>query len=114
MNVETIRDYCLAKPNTTEGMPFGVGVLVFKVNNKMYCLMALDEQPTTINVKCDPDKAIELREEHSAIIPGYHMNKKYWNTMMIDGSLSTKLIKECIDLSYDLVVKKSTPKAAKK
>ncbi|MEY4877338.1 MAG: hypothetical protein RL708_2488 [Bacteroidota bacterium] len=114
MNVETIRDYCLAKPNTIEGMPFGATVLVFKVNNKMYCLMALDEQPTTINVKCDPDKAIELREEYLAIIPGYHMNKKYWNTMMIDGSLSTKLIKECIDMSYDLVNKKSTPKATKK
>ncbi|MEN9523077.1 MAG: hypothetical protein RL065_1454 [Bacteroidota bacterium] len=107
MNVETIRDYCLAKPNATEGMPFGPTVLVFKVNNKMFCLMSLDEQPTTINVKCEPELAIELREQNSSIIPGYHMNKKYWNTLIIDETLSSKLIKNCIDMSYELVNKKT-------
>jgi predicted DNA-binding protein (MmcQ/YjbR family) len=110
VNVESIRDYCLNKTNATEGMPFGPTVLVFKVNNKMFCLMSLDEHPTTINVKCDPEIAIELREQHSSIIPGYHMNKKYWNTLIIDETLSSKLIKNCIDMSYDLVNKKSSTK----
>jgi predicted DNA-binding protein (MmcQ/YjbR family) len=76
----------------------------------MFCLLSLDEHPTTINVKCDPEIAIELREQHSSIILGYHMNKKYWNTLIIDETLSSKIIKNCIDMSYDLVSKKSSKK----
>ncbi len=103
MNVDFIREYALQKINVTEGFPFGETVLVFKVNNKIFLLMALDESPTTINLKCNPDKAIELREEFSSIIPGYHMNKKHWNTVILDGNLPAKMIKEMIDWSYELV-----------
>ena len=113
LNVESIRDYCLQKQNTTEEMPFGPSVVVFKVNNKMFCLMSLDEQPTTINVKCEPEKAIELREQYLSVLPGYHMNKQHWNTVIVDGLISPKIIKEFIDDSYNLVNKKLTPKKKK-
>lgn len=106
MNIETIRDYCLSKPDVEETLPFGPDTLVYKVNNKIFLLMGLDEEQLRFNVKCDPDKAIELREEFSCVLPGYHMNKKHWNTIVVDGSFSTKQLKEWIDLSYDLVSKK--------
>ena len=105
-NAETIREHCIAKSDTTEGFPFGEDTLVFKVKNKMFCLMALDSQPLSINVKCEPDIAEELRAEFDAVQPGYHMNKKYWNTVIIDGTIQDNKIKEFIDWSYELVNKK--------
>lgn len=112
MNVEAIRDYCLSKKSVTEDFPFGETTLVFRVMNKIFLLVSLDASPLQFNAKCNPDKAIELREEYDAIKPGYHMNKKHWNTVIIDGSISTKLIKEMIDDSYDLIVQ-SLPKKEK-
>ncbi len=106
MNIEEIREYALAKPDTEEGMPFGNDTLVFKVNGKIFLLMGLDEQPLQFNVKCDPDRAIELREQHASIIPGYHMNKKHWNSVIVDGSLTNKQLKEQIDHSYSLIAPK--------
>ena len=103
MNIETLREYCLSKPGAEETLPFGPDTLVFKVNGKMFLLTSLDEEPLQFNVKCDPDKAIELREEYSCVLPGYHMNKKHWNTIVVDGSVSTKQLKEWIDDSYTLV-----------
>jgi len=105
MTVEDIRDYCLDKPGVTEGLPFGPEVLVFKVKDKVFCLLRLDQHPTSFNVKCDPDRAIELREQYPAVQPGYHMNKKHWNTVTVDGSLSANLLKDFIDHSYALVAK---------
>ncbi len=104
MNAEELREYCLHKTGTEESFPFGPDTLVFKVNGKVYLLVSLDEHPLRFNVKCNPDKAIELREEfpHS-VLPGYHMNKKHWNTIVVDGTLSNHLLKECIDDSYTLV-----------
>ncbi|MES2006007.1 MAG: MmcQ/YjbR family DNA-binding protein [Bacteroidota bacterium] len=104
MNIEQLQDYCLRKPDTEETLPFGPDTLVFKVNKKVFLLTGLDRRPLQFNVKCDPDRAIELREEYPEhVLPGYHMNKKHWNTVIVDGSLSSKLIKELIDHSYELV-----------
>jgi predicted DNA-binding protein (MmcQ/YjbR family) len=103
MDIETLREYCLTKEGSTESFPFGETNLVFKVNGKMFLLASLDTQPLRFNVKCDPEKAIELREQYDCIIPGYHMNKKYWNTIIIDGTLKHEQIKEFIDDSYELV-----------
>lgn len=103
MNAEEIRAYCMKKPETTEGFPFDETTLVFKVKNKMFALMSLEE-PLSINLKCDPEVAIELREHYPAVLPGYHMNKQKWNTIMIDGTVSYELIKKWIDDSYWLVV----------
>lgn len=108
MNAESIREYALSKAEVTEGFPFGEGVLVFKIKGKIFLLLSLDESPLTFNVKCDPDHAIELREQHpDHVLPGYHMNKKHWNTVVVDGVLNGKVIKEMIDESYDLVCKKA-------
>ncbi len=109
MNIEEIRKYCLNKKGTTEEFPFDDTTLVFKVAGKMYVLSNLDGD-LYINLKCDPEKAIELREEHEAIKPGWHMNKKHWNTVEMDGSLKPDFIKSLIDHSYDLVVSKLTRK----
>jgi len=103
MNIESLREYCLSKPRTEEAMPFGPDTLVYKVNGKMYLVIALDEDQLSFNVKCDPDKAIELREEFACVLPGYHMNKNHWNTIVVDGSVSNKKLKEWIDHSYSLV-----------
>ena len=104
MNIETIREYILKKPGVTEGFPFGEDTLVFKVNEKIFLLAALDSSPLRFNVKCDPDKAIELRDEYpESVLPGYHMNKKHWSTVIVDGRLSAKQLKVMIDDSYDLV-----------
>lgn len=103
MNIEEIRDYCLAKKDVAEGFPFGEETLVFKVNDKIFLLAALTRSPLQFNVKCDPARAIQLREDHDAIIPGYHMNKKHWNTVICDNTLNKKLILEMIDHSYELV-----------
>ena len=107
MNIETLREYCLQKPFVTAGFPFGEDTLVFKVKEKIFLLAGLDSSPLQINVKCDPGKAIELREEFpESVLPGYHMNKKHWNTVIVDGRLSVKQLTEMIDHSYALVLKK--------
>jgi predicted DNA-binding protein (MmcQ/YjbR family) len=106
MNIETIREYILQKADITEGFPFGEDTLVFKVSDKIFFLTGLESSPLQFNVKCDPDKAIELREEYpESVLPGYHMNKKHWNSVIVDGRLSARQLKEMIDLSYDLVAK---------
>ncbi len=106
MNVETIREYVLQKENVTEGFPFDEETLVIKVKNKMFLLLSLDETPLRFNVKCQPDKAIELREQYpDTVLPGYHMSKKHWNTIVLNGQLSSKLILQMIDDSYTLVAK---------
>ncbi|MEN8241851.1 MAG: MmcQ/YjbR family DNA-binding protein [Chloroflexota bacterium] len=103
---QAITAYCLSKPGVTSGYPFGEGTLVFKVINKMFALISEDSEPLGLNLKCDPDDALALREQHKAINPGYHMNKKHWNTLTFDSSLPEKLVYELIDHSYDLVVSK--------
>ena len=106
MNIETLREYCLDKPGSEEGFPFGEDTLVFKVNGKIFLLAGLGNDPLQFNVKCNPDMALELREQYSCVQPGYHMNKKHWNTIMPDGSVSDNVLKEWIDESYNLVKKK--------
>lgn len=104
MNIESVREYALGKPSVTEGFPFGDSVIVYKVNGKMFLLLPLDTQPLQFNVKCNPDKAIELREEYpEAVLPGYHMNKKHWNTIIVNGDLSNRQLLQMIDDSYELV-----------
>jgi predicted DNA-binding protein (MmcQ/YjbR family) len=111
MTIEEYREYCLAKPGTTESFPFDEDVLVFKVMNKMFALTSLkkwEEGDHSINLKCDPKKATELRETYpDDVFPGYHMSKKHWNTVVIEyGTLSDDLIKHLINHSYELVVSK--------
>jgi predicted DNA-binding protein (MmcQ/YjbR family) len=113
MNVEVFREYCLAKRGATEGTPFGEDVLVFKVGGKMFALVALDEVPASANLKCDPDLALELRDQYEQIQPGYHMNKKHWNTVEIDSGIPDVELRKMIDHSYELVLK-SLPKAKRK
>lgn len=105
MNIEEFREYCISKPGVTEEFPFDENTLVFKVMGKMFALTDLVDA-FSINLKCDPERAIELREQFPAIQPGYHMNKVHWNTVVIDGSLSRELILDLIDHSYQLVVDK--------
>ena len=105
MDIEQLRDYCLTKPEAEECFPFGPETLVYKVNGKIFLLASIDKQPLQFNVKCDPEKAIDLREQYSSVLPGYHMNKKLWNTVIIDGTLSSDLLKEFVDNSYTLVIK---------
>lgn len=106
MNVEQLREYCLSKKAATESFPFDDKTLVFKVMNKIYALVGLERLPPSVNLKCDPERAVELREAYDGLIlPGYHMNKKLWNTVRLEG-LDDELIVELIDHSYDLVVAK--------
>jgi predicted DNA-binding protein (MmcQ/YjbR family) len=107
MNIEQFREFCLQLPAVTEETPFGPDTLVFKVKNKMFALCGIDNFDG-INLKCNPEKAIQLREEYPQIIPGYHMNKTHWNTVNVDG-LNKQFIEELILHSYDLV-KSSLPK----
>jgi len=109
MDLAEFREYCLSKPGATEGTPFGPDVLVFKVAGKIFALAALDEVPPTVNLKCDPELALDLRDRYEQVRPGYHMNKKHWNTVVIDGSIPQKLLREMIDDSYELIVQ-SLPK----
>ncbi|MGB0390290.1 MAG: MmcQ/YjbR family DNA-binding protein [Salibacteraceae bacterium] len=104
MNIEEFREYCLAKPATSESTPFDQNTLVFKVHGKMFSLTGIQEF-ASINLKCDPEYAIQLREENEGIQPGYHMNKTHWNTVLTDGSVTDELLLELIDHSYDLVVR---------
>ena len=105
MNIEEFREYCMTKSGVTEEFPFDETTLVFKVMGKMFALTNLDGD-WSLALKCDPDRAIELRELYPAIRPGYHMSKVHWNTIAMDGSLSSKLILELVDHSYRLVVNK--------
>ena len=106
MNIEELRDFALSLKDSTEGFPFGEDTLVFKVNGKVFLLTSLTSSPLSFNVKCDPDEAIELREQYASILPGYHMNKKHWNTILVDGTLTKKQLKKFIEDSYLLVLKK--------
>jgi len=108
MNIEELRDYCLLKASATEGFPFGEETLVFKVGGKIFLITSLT-QGDRFNVKCDPELAVELRERYSEVQPGYHMNKKMWNTVFMNGTLTRKQLLEMIDHSYDLIVN-SLPK----
>jgi len=110
MNIESLREYCLSKPGVEETLPFGPTTLVYKARGKIFLLTGLDDEQLSFNVKCDPELAIELREQYPCVQPGYHMNKKHWNTIVVDGSISTKQLKEWIDHSYDLVIKNSPQK----
>lgn len=103
MYIDEFRDYCLTKKGVTEDTPFGPETLVLKVMNKVFAITGIDTFEF-VNLKCDPEKAAELREEHAGIKPGWHMNKKHWNSVMTDGSVNNLLIKELIDHSYELIV----------
>ncbi len=103
MNIEEFRDYCIAKPGVTEGFPFGEDTLVFKVMDKMFALTDV-ELFKSVNLKCEPELAVKLRESFPAVQPGYHMNKKHWNTIEMDGSVSNEQVRKWVDHSYDLVV----------
>ena len=105
MNIETLREYCLSKPHARETFPFGPSTIVYRVNNKAFLLVGLDEEDLRFNVKCDPELAMELREHYSCVLPGWHMNKKHWNTIVVDGSVPVRQLKQWIDHSYDLVAK---------
>jgi predicted DNA-binding protein (MmcQ/YjbR family) len=111
MDLAEFREYCLTKPGAREGTPFGPDVLVFKVGGKMFALAALDEVPTTVNLKCDPDLALDLRDRYDQVRPGYHMNKKHWNTVEIESGIPAVELRKMIDHSYDLVMR-SLPKVA--
>lgn len=112
MHIEEFRSFCLSLKGTEDGFPFGTETLVFKVMGKVFCLAGLNNDPLSFNVKCDPEKASELREEFSGVIPGYHMNKKHWNTVVLDGSFSDEQARQWIVDSYDLIVD-SLPKKLK-
>jgi predicted DNA-binding protein (MmcQ/YjbR family) len=102
VNIEELRDYCLLKAGATEGFPFGIETLVFKVGGKIFLITGLEEGDR-FNVKCDPELAVELRERYTEVQPGYHMNKKMWNTVFMNGSLTRKQLCEMIDHSYELI-----------
>ena len=106
MDIESFRNYCLSKKGATEYFPFDEETLVFRVGSKMFALTSIEKIPFRFNLKCEPEWAIELRETYPCITPGWHMNKKHWNTIEIDGSLSEKFIRKLIDHSYELVLKR--------
>lgn len=112
MNIEAYREFCLSLKGAEEGLPFDEKTLVFSVKGKMFSLTNIDTFEL-INVKCDPEKALELREQYAAVIPGYYMNKKHWNSIKMDNTVPDDLIKEWIVNSYDLVVAKLPMKVRK-
>jgi len=105
MDLAEFREYCLTKPGASEETPFGPDVLVFKVGGKIFALAALNALPTTVNLKCDPDLAVELRDRYEQVTPGYHMNKRHWNTVEIESGIADAELRKMIDHSYDLVAK---------
>lgn len=111
MHLDELRDHCLGLPEVTEDMPFGPDVLVFRFQGKMFALVSLDGE--SVNLKCDPERALELRDEHPDLItPGYHMNKRHWNTVALRGRLPTELVRDLVNHSYALVsARKSKPKS---
>jgi predicted DNA-binding protein (MmcQ/YjbR family) len=110
MHLDELREYCINKKGVEEGFPFGGDTLVFKVMGKIFLLSGIDSQPVQFNAKCDPEKAIELRENYPCVLPGYHMNKQHWNTIICDGFVSDNQIQEWIDDSYNLVASSLTKK----
>lgn len=111
MTLDDLREYCLAKPATEETLPFGPDTLVFKVAGKMFALTGLDETDLRVNLKCDPERSVQLRERYEEIIPGWHMNKQHWNTVYVEnGDLSDAFVRELIDHSYALIVASLTKK----
>ena len=107
MNIEEIREYALSLKDVSESFPFGEDTIVFKVDNKIFLLASLTSEVLQFNVKCNPEYAVELREQYSCVLPGYHMNKKHWNTIIVDGTLTANQLREFINDSYLLVAKKS-------
>ncbi|MCE7038925.1 MmcQ/YjbR family DNA-binding protein [Dyadobacter sp. CY312] len=105
MNQETLRDYCLSLAGVTEELPFGPDILVFKVMGKVFLLTPLDGASFTFNVKCDPEIAEDLRSRYDDVLPGFHMNKKHWNTVRVNGSIPSDLLFSFVKDSYDLVAK---------
>jgi predicted DNA-binding protein (MmcQ/YjbR family) len=115
LNLESVRTYCLKKEGSiTEEFPFDEYALVFKANEKMFALIMTNAHPLTINLKCDPERAIELREQYPAVTPGYHMNKKHWNTVLLDGTVPAREVYAMIDHSFELVAKGVNPSKKKK
>ena len=110
MDQHELKARCLALPGALEEFPFGDEVSVFKVGGKMFALSSLDGRPLQLSVKCDPDLAVQLRAAHPAIAPGYHLNKRHWNTITLDGSVPGEIVADLVGDSYDLVVA-SLPKA---
>ncbi len=110
MDIESFREYCLAKYGVEETFPFGEQTLVYKVLGKVFALTGLDSDIFSVNLKCDPDKVIELRDQYHQVQPGYHMNKKHWNTVYFEDGLPDELLQSWVDHSYELVVR-SLPKA---
>ena len=106
MDLAKFRGYCLSKADATEGAPFGPDTLVFKVGGKIFAITSLDEVPARANLKCDPDLALELRDRYEEVRPGYHMNKKHWNTVELESAIPDGEIRKMIDHSYELVAKK--------
>lgn len=111
MHLDELRDHCLAKQGVTEGFPFGPDTLVFKVADKMFALTNLEWPEPAVNLKCDPERAVGLRERYRDVRPGYHMSKVHWNTVGLRGDVPSSLVRELVDHSYDLVVSKLTRSA---
>ncbi len=109
MDSEEFREHCLSKKSATEDMPFGEHTLVFRVGGKIFALLSLESIPARANLKCDPERALSLRDQHDEITPGYHMNKRHWNTLEF-GALPSSFVAELIDHSYELVAPKGKPK----
>ena len=105
MKLDKLKDYLSKKPGAVEDFPFGPETLVYKVGGKIYALVAIDSTPLRINLKCDPDEAETLRAMYSSVIPGYHMNKRHWNTVILDGSIEEDVVFGMADISYELIVK---------
>ena len=106
MDLPDVIAHILSKPGVGETTPFGPDTLVYKVGGKIFALTTPDEYPARLNLKCDPDRSMVLRDEYESIIPGYHMNKRHWNTLILDGGVPSKLVRELIDHSYELVAPK--------
>ena len=105
MTFRELHDYCISKPGAQETFPFGEEALVFKVAGKMFALTNVERLPLSVSLKCDPDRAVELRERYAAVQPGYHLNKAHWNTVELDGSIPDADVRSWIDDSYELVVR---------
>lgn len=110
MDLAAVCAHCLSLPHVEETTPFGPETLVYKVGGKLFAIATPDDFPSRVNLKCEPERAVELRDQYDGITPGYHMNKRHWNTLVLDGSLPTKLVKELIVHSYELVVASLTKK----
>ncbi len=111
MRFDVAREYLLSKPGAEEGFPFGPAVMVFKVGGRMFATLAYEETPARMNLKCDPERAIELREQYMSVQPGYHMNKTHWNTIVLDDEVPRAVVFEMIDHSYELIAKSGSKRS---